>query len=122
MKNTSFDEQEEATVYQYTYRITDEGPEDLKHNFEEQRYTGWLYRITGEAPVCFLLSEQGIGIPVKPTGLPVDCQVPLFNRPFTSQKFIFPHKSLVSLPNGKPLVSPLIFDSQSIPHSLNQQR
>ena len=72
-ENTSFIAQEEETVYRYSYRITDEGPEDLKHNFEEQRYTGWLNRITGEGPVCFLLPEQSNGISVSPAGLPIDC-------------------------------------------------
>ena len=34
-ENTSFIAQEEEMVYWYSYQITDEGPGDLKHNFEE---------------------------------------------------------------------------------------
>ena len=52
-KNTSFIAQEEEIVYRYSYRITDEGPEVLETKFEEQRYTGWLNRITGEGLVGF---------------------------------------------------------------------
>ena len=93
-----FNEQEEATVYRYSYRTTGEGPEVLETKFEEQRYTGTLNWITGKGPVSILLSEQGNGIPVSPTGLPVDCQVPLFNRSFTLQTLFFSLKLLVFLP------------------------
>ena len=52
-ENASFIKQEERTVYRYSYRITGEGPVALENKFEEQRYTGWLNRTTGEGPVEF---------------------------------------------------------------------
>ena len=63
-------------IYIYIYRITDGGPEVLETKSEKQRYTGLLNQIIAEGPVSILLSEQSNGIPVSPTGLPVDCQVP----------------------------------------------
>ena len=52
-EKASFIKQEERTVYRYSYRITGEGPEASENKVEEQRYTGWLNRTTGEGPVGF---------------------------------------------------------------------
>ena len=120
-ENTSFITQNEETVYRYSYRITDEGPEDLETKFEEEWYTGRLNRITGEGPVCCQLSEQGIGIPVKPTGLPVDYQVPIFNRPFTLQTLFLLTNRWFLFPTGKPFLSSPSIDSLYHLHSLNLQ-
>ena len=71
--------------FRYTHRITGGGPEVLETKFEEQRYTSTLNWIIGEGPVSILLSEQGNGIPVSPTGLLVDCQ-----PTFQSSNVMFP--------------------------------
>ena len=96
-RNASFHRQEEEPEYQYVYRITGRGPEVLETKSKKQWYTGWLNRITGEGPVNILLSEQSNGIPVSPTGLLVDCQVPQFNRPFILQMLYFLSQIVASL-------------------------
>ena len=50
-ENASFIKQEDKTVYRNLHRITVEGPVASENKFEEQRYTGWLNRTTGEGPV-----------------------------------------------------------------------
>ena len=50
-ENASFITQVDITVYRYLCQTTGKGPVASVNKFEEQRYTGWLNRTTGEGPV-----------------------------------------------------------------------
>ena len=126
-RNASFITQGHIAVYRYMYRTTGEGPEDLENKFERQRYTGGSTGLPVKVQCVSKQRKQSTGLPVKPTGLPVDCQVPHITEPLHFKMLYFPPKTSVFLSkNGKPflsspnrlLTSHLLLDSSKVTHNL----
>ena len=83
-----------------------------KQNWEVTVYR-WLYRTTGEGPVCFLATKtrhRTTGVAYRTTGR---LSGPTYNRISSLQNLFFPSKTFgVPLQNGKPF--PLLTQSTSL--------